>query len=436
MSKSRPFLLLALIVLAGLGIGTWALARTIKQPPPTVAGSIPTSLAIPMPPTPLPPEGVLAALPPVETMKLIHPPPVQKAIILYARLVGDAGYYLLDPDTEKEIRLEPFPPDQGAGSPGATMRVSPTGRRILYTLFNNMEPPKHLGIGSVWTMNPDGTDKRMLAGSDELSYPVNAIWSPDGEQIAYLRFPDPLAASEGKVDPTNVELWVMNADGSEQRKVAHLPPIEHIYGTNGSMQWLLDDHIYIVTHLTSSGDWLRINPHTGEITRLMEGVQPQDIVISPDTRWIVAGDKISEEKIVALGRQPLHLRAEMAWDWTGEHVAYIQAPYPYGDQSGREVGIWVRDLHTGQETMVAPLDPDMALHSRLYWSPDGRMLLYEVYEGGNEGLYVCWIDSGACRLVVPSPPEDQYGIKHGVGFIAWVPVMNEHLRSEEQGGKP
>ncbi len=420
-------ILLSLLALVALGVGGLWLLRAREQPT-AVAGPRPTPPEIPAPPTMLPSQGVLASLPPVEAGRLIRPPAVRGARILYARNAGGAGYYLLDPETGEETRLEPFPPDQGGGAPGATMRVSPTGERILYTLFNNMDPPEHMGIGSVWTMNPDGSDKRKSAGSDELSYPANAIWSPDGREIAFLRFPDPLAVYEGRADAESVELWVMNGDGSEQRKINQLPPIDDIYGTNNSIQWLLDDHIYIVTRFTLSGEWLRVNPRTGGVTRLMEGVQPWDVVISPDTRWIVAGGAMSEEKVAALGRQPLRLPAYPAWDRTGERVAFVQAPYPYGDQSGRGVGIWVHDLRTGQETLVASLDPNVAVQGGcLAWSPDGSMLLHEV----NEGLYVFWVDSGVSRLVVPNPwAQDNLA---GLAFMGWVPVVDqgEHPRSDD-----
>jgi len=370
----------------------------------------------------LPSQGVLASLPPVEAGRLIQPPAVRGAKILFARNAENAGLFLLDPETGEETPLIPFPEDQASGAPDVTMRASPTGERILYTLFNNMEPLPSWGMGSVWTMNPDGSDKRMLVGSDELSYPANALWSPDGRQIAFLRFPDPLAASEGRVNAESVELWVMNADGSEQRKVVQLPPTENIYGTNNSMQWLLDDHIYIVTQITSSGEWLRVNPHTGEVTRLMEGVQPWDVVISPDTRWIMAGGAMSEAKVAALGRQPLRLlAASVAWDRKGERVAFTPSPYVYGDGATRERGIWVRDLRTGQETRLTALDADTATRcSRLVWSPDSSRLLCDTIEG----LYVLWVERDIARMVVSNPwAQDNLA---GLGFIDWVPVIGQN----------
>ena len=415
------WLLLLTAVVVGVGLFHTSGQRSIADPPPELLVD-PTMYPHVTPPS----LGMLSPLPPLRDNELVEPPEVQGAKILLGRYTDPAGYYLFDLATGQEVRLEPFPPDQGAGAPGATMRVSPTGERILYALFNNMEPLDPTGIGSVWTMNPDGSDKRKLAGSDELSYPANAIWSPDGRQIAFLRFPDPLAVYEGKVDAESVELWVMNSDGSEQRKAAQLPPTQSVYGMASAMQWLLDDHVYIVTQITSSGEWLRVNPRTSEVTCLLEGIDPWDVVISPDTRWIVGGGVMSEAKIAALGRRPLYLPADLTWDLKGERAAFLQFPYPY-DQSDRPEGIWVHDLRSGQETLVAKISALDVFRSAL--SPDGSMFLYETIEG----LHVVWVDTGLDRLVVPNPPEDQYGIRNGVGFMAWVPVVSqsEHPRSDE-----
>lgn len=222
----------------------------------------------------------------------------------------------------------------------------------------------------------------------------------------------------------------MNADGSEPRRVVQLPPTENIYGTNNSMQWLLDNHIYIVTQITTSGDWLRVNPDSGEITRLVEGVQPWDIVISPDTRWILVNGPMTEEKVFTLGRQPLRLPSIPAWDRIGERVAFVQFPYPYDPQPERAVGIWVRDLRTGQETRLTALDAEAATRcSRLVWSPDGSMLLCDAIEG----LYVLWVERDVAQMVVPNPwaKENLAGIR----FIDWVPIAHPAGLSGSESGQ-
>lgn len=128
---------------------------------------------------------------------------------------------------------------------------------------------------------------------------------------------------------------------------------------------------------------------------------------------------MTQEKVLALGRQPLLLPSIPAWDQEGKRAAFIQAPYPYGDPSGRAEGIWIRDLRSGRETLVAQVAVLETLRSSIALSPDGTMLLYET----REGIHVVWIDSGVDRLVVPDPFAQMQSppFKEGVEFIAWVP---------------
>ncbi len=421
------------LVIISVGVGLAAVKGIFGQAvdgptpmPPTFESALPE---IPMPTVPLA-QDVLATLPPVEVEKLIHPPPVSGSQILYIRYErsekGGSSYHVLDPQTGHETNLEPFPPDQYSASLELTMHASPTGERILYSVFFDFfalyTNPAAGEMGSIWTMNPDGSDKRQLVGSDELYFPANAIWSPDGQKIAFLRLPDPRAVKQEKLKAEQAELWVMNADGSQQRKVADLPYIiDHIFGGNPSMQWLLDDHIYIVTGIVFEGYWLRIDPYTGKVTPLAKNVQPWDVEISPDTQWIVVAENMSATKITALGRQPLNLPSIPAWDQTGEKVAFLQFPYPYDPDPKREPGIWVRNLRTGQETRLTALDGETSARcDRLFWSLDGSMLLCDAIEG----LYVIWIERDEGQLVIKNPwaQENVAGTK----FIGWVPVSSHH----------
>lgn len=301
------------------------------------------------------------------------------------------------------------------------MHASPTGKQILYSVYFDLftlDPvvgvpeAREMGMGSIWTMNPDGSNKRQLAGSDGLYFPANAIWSPDGQQIAFLRLPDPRAIEQGKLKAEQAELWVMNADGSEQRKAADLPySIDHVFGVNSSMRWLLDDHIYIVTKFVK-GEWLRISPRTSKVTRLMENVDLGEINISPDTRWIAG---ISDAKITALGRQSLHLPSNPVWDPSGARAAFMNFPPPYGDKA-LEPGIWLMDLQIGKLHRLSSLDVTSTMCGRLSWSPDGKMLLCESIEG----LYVIWIERDESRMVVPNPLAKENAV--GIKFVGWIPV--------------
>jgi TolB protein len=60
--------------------------------------------------------------------------------------------------------------------------------------------------GQVWTMNPDGTDKKQLTTTPAPITSDNPTWSPDGKHILF--------DTQRRRRP---EIWIMNADGSNQR---------------------------------------------------------------------------------------------------------------------------------------------------------------------------------------------------------------------------
>ena len=81
----------------------------------------------------------------------------------------------------------------------------------------------------IYTMNPDGSDVRRLTTTP--GYDGGPFFSPDGSQIVYRAWhptdPQELAdyqslLAEELIRPNRMELWVMNADGSEQHQITNL----------------------------------------------------------------------------------------------------------------------------------------------------------------------------------------------------------------------
>ena len=104
----------------------------------------------------------------------------------------------------------------------AEATVSPNGDRIIFTSLRT-------GDLELYTMNLDGSDVVQL--TDELGYDGGAFFSPDGSKIIWRasrpqteeeqkEYKDLLA--QGLVEPTNMELYVANADGSDKRKITDL----------------------------------------------------------------------------------------------------------------------------------------------------------------------------------------------------------------------
>lgn len=111
--------------------------------------------------------------------------------------------------------------------------VSPDGKRIVFTSLKD-------GDLDIYTMNVDGSDVKRLTTTP--GYDGGPWWSPDGTQIVYRAWHPVDSAlttyrellAQRVVRPNRMELWVMNADGSNQRQITHLG------GANFGPSWTRD----------------------------------------------------------------------------------------------------------------------------------------------------------------------------------------------------
>jgi TolB protein len=104
----------------------------------------------------------------------------------------------------------------------AEATVSPKGDKIVFTSTRS-------GDLELYTMNLDGSDVKQI--THELGYDGGAFFSPDGSKIIF-RSSRPKTEQEikeykellfeGLVEPTEMELYICNADGSELRQLTNL----------------------------------------------------------------------------------------------------------------------------------------------------------------------------------------------------------------------
>ncbi len=104
----------------------------------------------------------------------------------------------------------------------AEATVSPLGDRIVFTSTRD-------GDLDIYTMDLDGSDVVRL--TDQIGYDGGPFFSPDGTKIVYrARHPqDPTEIADyqalladGLIRPKMLEVWVMDADGSNKRQVTNL----------------------------------------------------------------------------------------------------------------------------------------------------------------------------------------------------------------------
>jgi len=104
----------------------------------------------------------------------------------------------------------------------AEATVSPKGDRIVFTSMRD-------GDLDLYTMNIDGSDVKRITST--LGYDGGAFFSPDGTKLLWrasrMETPEEEAEykqllKEGLVMPTNMELYIANADGSDAKKITSL----------------------------------------------------------------------------------------------------------------------------------------------------------------------------------------------------------------------
>ncbi len=104
----------------------------------------------------------------------------------------------------------------------AEATVSPDGKKIVFTSTRS-------GDLELWTMNIDGSDVRQV--TRDLGYDGGAFFSPDSKKLVFRasRPKTPEAVKlykdlleEGLVQPTDMEIFTCNVDGSDLRQITHL----------------------------------------------------------------------------------------------------------------------------------------------------------------------------------------------------------------------
>jgi Tol biopolymer transport system component len=122
---------------------------------------------------------------------------------------GQKDIWIMQPDGTGKHRLtnDETPDDFAA--------ASSDGQRVVWTRGDNSTPDSE-----IWVMNIDGSGKRQLTVNNVSDGGV-ATWSPDGSKIAFRSS----RGSKNLLHP-NHEIYIMNADGTNQHNVTNHPAEE------------------------------------------------------------------------------------------------------------------------------------------------------------------------------------------------------------------
>jgi Tol biopolymer transport system component len=288
--------------------------------------------------------------------------------------------------------------------------------------FITVVPRANLPKGYAWlaevnVMNADGSGKRTLTRTAWNFLPPS--WSPDGRRIAFERRLD-ATRWKGQCGGCDVEVYVMNADGTGQRNLTHSPATE-----DSGPTWSPDGRKIVFGKAGAQTPGLReiwvMNPDGSGQQRLADGGQP---AWSPDGRkiaftrgrdvdgradvYVINADGSGE---LQLTRAPT-LEYSPIWSPDGQKIAFL------GSGGGSGVEIYVMNADGSSPRMLVRTSTS---DSSMAWSPDGRRIAFVSKRDGNDEVYVMNADGTGQRNLTRKPGRDGHPVwspgGRTIGFV-------------------
>lgn len=232
--------------------------------------------------------------------------------------------------------------------------------------------------GALVTVNPDGSGRRTVVSEQRNASPS---WSPDGEQIAFMR----AAALEYAL----YEIWVADADGSGLARLT----TNDVY--DGDPAWSPDgDRIaFVSARDVHAGEqvWVMDADGGNPVSTDVRGSSP---AWSPDGKRIAFKTTINEIALMDADGSDLKRLTDPstltggspAWSPDGKRLAFVGGP-----AGKQEMSVYVIDAAGGAPKRLT--EPVHFLQT-VAWSPDGTKLVYDLAASDAGGMEIFVVDAG------------------------------------------
>ena len=276
------------------------------------------------------------------------------------------------------------------------MNVSPDGKKVVYTVAY-YSVPENKSNREVFVMNADGSDNKQIT---KTGFAENeAVWIKGGTKIAFL-------CNESG----SSQLWEMNPDGTDRKRLSDYDKdIEGFAFSPDEKKVLFISQVKTVN--STADKYPDLDKATGVIiTDLMykhwdEWVTtaPHPFVADFDGKSISNPVDVMEGELFESPMKPFGGIEQLAWNTTSDKIAYTSRK-----KTGKEYAIstnsdiYVYDLNTKQTTNIT--EENKGYDTNPIYSPDGKSIAWlsmerDGYEADQNRLMVMNLETGEKTFV-------------------------------------
>ena len=276
------------------------------------------------------------------------------------------------------------------------MNVSPDGKKVVYTVAY-YSVPENKSNREVFVMNADGSDNKQIT---KTGFAENeAVWIKGGTKIAFL-------CNESG----SSQLWEMNPDGTDRKRLSDYDKdIEGFAFSPDEKRVLFISQVKTVN--STADKYPDLDKATGVIiTDLMykhwdEWVTtaPHPFVADFDGKSISNPVDVMEGELFESPMKPFGGIEQLAWNTTSDKIAYTSRK-----KTGKEYAIstnsdiYVYDLNTKQTTNIT--EENKGYDTNPTYSPDGKSIAWlsmerDGYEADQNRLMVMNLETGEKTFV-------------------------------------
>ncbi len=311
--------------------------------------------------------------------------PDGRRILFDSERDGNKEVYVMDADGGNQIRLT------RNNAVDTTATWSPVGGLIAFASNRDTGPPYNPYNLDIYVMNADGSNVRRIV--DDPEYDVGPQWSPDGRKIVFMTGRN-----------RNFDVYEMNADGTGQKNLT-----SDYDKSDGAPVWSLDgrniafsrkiqgkDQIFV---MSSDGGNLKQVTH-GSANNASPGWSPDGskLILNTDHdgNWEIYMISVDGE----LAQLTDDAADDLAPDWSpdGNRIAFSS------NRNGKQ-HIY---LINADGSALKQITNSPGEDTEPTWAPDGKRIAFTSVRDGNPEVYVMNTDGSNPRRLTNDPASDSF----------------------------